>query len=72
LLAGLVLGLPAAATAGQMQDYLTRGASLAFGETNTIPTSFGDQGYVGPYADFLAGQNGGVCPTVINPASLPR
>lgn len=66
LLTGLVLGLPTVATAGPIQDYLALGDSLAFGETNTIPTSFGDQGYVSPYADFLAGQNGGVRPTVIN------
>ena len=66
ILAGLVFALPDAATAGAIQDYLALGDSLAFGETNTIPTSFGDQGYVKPYADFLAGQNGGVRPTVIN------
>lgn len=66
LLAGLALAQPTAAEAGPIQDYLALGDSLAFGETNTIPTSFGDQGYVKPYADFLAGQNGGVRPTVIN------
>jgi lysophospholipase L1-like esterase len=66
MLAGLVFALPGAATAGPIQDYLALGDSLAFGETNTIPTSFGDQGYVKPYADFLAGRNGGVRPTVIN------
>jgi lysophospholipase L1-like esterase len=66
ILAGLVLALPTGVRASPIQDYLTLGDSLAFGETNTIPTSFGDQGYVKPYADFLARQNDGVRPTVIS------
>src|SRR6188768_4089476 len=49
--------------------YLAVGDSSAFGETNrTQNPSNGDRGYVAPFADFLAGQNGGVRPTVINTA----
>lgn len=54
------------AVAGPVQTYLTLGDSIAFGETDVIPVSFGDQGYVKPFADFLATQNGGARPQVIN------
>jgi lysophospholipase L1-like esterase len=55
-----------AAVAGPAETYLALGDSIAFGETNIIPVSFGDQGYVKLYADFLATQNGGVRPSVLN------
>jgi lysophospholipase L1-like esterase len=58
--------IPARVVAGPLQTYLALGDSIAFGETNVIPVSFGDQGYVRPYADFLANQNAGVRPNVIN------
>jgi lysophospholipase L1-like esterase len=54
------------AVAGPTETYLALGDSIAFGETNIIPVSFGDQGYVKLYADFLATQNAGVRPNVIN------
>ena len=55
--------------------YLSLGDSLAFGETvfQNNPAlgaysdpSLGDRGYVGMYADYLAAQNGGTRPTVVN------
>lgn len=47
--------------------YLALGDSSAFGETNrTRNPSNGDRGYVKPFADFLASQNAGVRPTVLN------
>ena len=47
--------------------YIALGDSITFGETDLryVP-SFGDRGYVGPYADYLASLNGGVRPDVIN------
>lgn len=47
--------------------YIALGDSITFGETDLqyIP-SFGDRGYVGLYADYLASVNGGDRPTVIN------
>ena len=58
---------PPAAPAGTIRDYIAVGDSLAFGETNwTNNPSFGDRGYVKPYADSLAAANGGVRPNVIN------
>ena len=64
--AGLALAASLPATATSTQSYLALGDSIAFGETNVIPVSLGDQGYVKPYANFLASQNGGVRPNVIN------
>jgi lysophospholipase L1-like esterase len=61
------LALACAASAGPIRDYIAVGDSMAFGETDfTHNPSFGDRGYVKPYADFLAAQNGGVRPNVIN------
>src|SRR6516162_6331657 len=54
------------AQAGYVESYLALGGTLDFGETNVRPTSYGDQGFVKPYADWLATQNGGVRPNVIN------
>ena len=48
------------------QTYLALGDSITFGETNVIPTSYGDQGFVKPFADYLATQNGGVRPHIVN------
>jgi len=43
------------------------GDSITFGETDLLyAPSFGDRGYVGLYADYLTGLNGGVRPNVIN------
>jgi lysophospholipase L1-like esterase len=52
--------------AGPIETYLALGDSIAFGQTNIIPVSFGDQGYVTLYADFLGKQNAGVRPNVVN------
>jgi lysophospholipase L1-like esterase len=50
--------------------YVALGDSLTFGTDPSTPSaqlpSFGDQGFVRPFADFLASQNGGVRPGVIN------
>jgi lysophospholipase L1-like esterase len=55
------------ARSGPIQTYLALGDSLAFGQTTPpLQPSFGDQGYVKPYADWLATQNGGIRPNVIN------
>jgi lysophospholipase L1-like esterase len=54
------------AAAGPIRTYIALGDSLAFGETDVVPISFGDQGYVKPFADGLASSNGGVRPNVIN------
>ena len=62
----LILICPRFVAAGAVQTYLALGDSIAFGETDSIPVSFGDQGYVKPCADFLATQNGGVRPDVVN------
>jgi lysophospholipase L1-like esterase len=61
-----VVLLPISGLAGPLQSYLALGDSIAFGETNVLPVSFGDQGYVKLYADFLAGQDAGLRPNVIN------
>ena len=52
------------------QTYLALGDSIAFGETNFFPRTYGDQGYVRAYADWLATQNDGVRPEVINLAII--
>ncbi len=54
-----------AALAGPV--YVALGDSITFGETDLgYAQSYGDRGYVGDYANYLAGANGGVRPTVIN------
>ncbi len=66
LLAGIVFGTSHARADSVL---LVLGDSSAFGETDrTQNPSNGDRGYVAPFADYLAGQNGGVRPTVINTA----
>jgi lysophospholipase L1-like esterase len=50
----------------RVQDYIALGDSIAFGETDVIPQSKGDQGYVSLFADWLATQHHGVRPQVIN------
>ena len=52
--------------ADPIETYLALGDSIAFGVTSFTPVSFGDQGYVSLYADFLATQGNGVRPHVIN------
>ncbi len=50
--------------------YLSLGDSVTFGIDPSTPAaqipSFGDQGFVRPFADSLAAANGGVRPTVLN------
>jgi lysophospholipase L1-like esterase len=62
----LLLATSRPAVAGPIYTYIALGDSVAFGQTDHIPVSYGDQGYVKPYADWLATQNGGVRPNVIN------
>lgn len=52
--------------ADTMETYLALGDSIAFGVTDVTPISFGDQGYVSLYADFLATQANGIRPHVVN------
>jgi lysophospholipase L1-like esterase len=63
----LAVPRPAAADFG---TYLALGDSLAFGESQfqypNGPVNGDNRGYVGPFADYLAGLNGGVRPSVIN------
>ena len=70
LVAALFLTAPTCltrpASAGQM-TYLSLGDSIAFGETDFQHNpSAGDRGYVKLYDQYLAGQNGGVAPKVVN------
>src|ERR1700692_2109990 len=66
-IAAILLAIhPCLVTAGPVQTYLALGDFIAFVETDVIPVSFGDQGYVKPFADFLASQNGGDRPDVVN------
>jgi lysophospholipase L1-like esterase len=50
--------------------YLALGDSVTFGIDPSTPAaqlpSFGNQGFVKPFADFLASSNGGIRPTVLN------
>ncbi len=46
--------------------YIALGDSVAFGRTAVLVPSYGDQGYVKPFADGLAGQYGGERPDVVN------
>jgi lysophospholipase L1-like esterase len=64
ILATMTLAQPL--KAGTM-TYLSIGDSVGFGETNyTGNPSNGDRGFVADYANYLAGQNGGVRPNVVN------
>jgi len=70
LVAALVFTAPICmvrpASAGPM-TYLSLGDSIAFGETDFQHNpSGGDRGYVKQYAQYLAGQSGGVAPKVVN------
>ena len=62
----LILLLASLSRADPMETYLALGDSIAFGVTNVTPVSFGDQGYVSLYADFLATQANGIRPRVVN------
>ncbi|QEL20864.1 SGNH/GDSL hydrolase family protein [Limnoglobus roseus] len=62
-----VAAITIASPASADHVYLALGDSSAYGETNrTLDPSNGDRGYVAPFADYLATQNGGVRPTVLN------
>jgi len=65
-LIAVMLAFPLMAVAAPLQTYLALGDSIAFGETDITPVSFGDQGYVRRYADWLATQNSCRRPIVIN------
>ncbi|HEX8199080.1 MAG TPA: GDSL-type esterase/lipase family protein [Isosphaeraceae bacterium] len=58
----------AGARAAEIKTYLSLGDSLAFGYTDPahLAPSTGDQGYVRPYADYLASRSNGVRPRVVN------
>jgi lysophospholipase L1-like esterase len=68
-----MLTLNAAVTArAQNTTYLALGDSVAYGRTSeltpNLPITLADQGYVRLFGDWLATQNGGVRPNVINTA----
>jgi hypothetical protein len=65
-LAWVLLTLIAVNPASAESIYMALGDSIAFGQTDVIPISTGDQGYVRPFADHLASINGGVRPRVVN------
>lgn len=69
LFGGLSIVLASSAAAASNSTYISLGDSIGYGVTTfadaAIP-SFGDKGYVKPYADFLKTQNGGVRPNVFN------
>lgn len=71
VLSALALSAPIAARA-QNTTYLAIGDSVAFGRTSELtpdlPITLADQGYVRLFGDWLANQNGGVRPNVINTA----
>ena len=59
----------ASTTLAQNSTYLAIGDSVGFGITTTASytqLSTGDRGYVSLYADYLATQNAGIRPTVVN------
>ena len=58
----LMLLLASLSRADPIETYLALGDSIAFGVTNVFPVSFGDQGYVCLFADFLATQANGIRP----------
>jgi lysophospholipase L1-like esterase len=68
--ATVALTLVVAMSRGALADkltYLSIGDSVAFGETNfSNDPSYGNRGYVSLYANYIAGQNGGVLPKVDN------
>jgi lysophospholipase L1-like esterase len=64
-LACFCLAAPRLVDAGAIPTYLAVGDSLAFGFTNSTAPSYGDRGYVGDYADWLASTTG-VRPNVVN------
>src|SRR5262249_50092779 len=67
LLLGLTSLSPVVARGqGSGRTYIALGDSVAFGVTDIDPVSYGDQGYVKPYADWLATRHDGVRPRVIN------
>jgi lysophospholipase L1-like esterase len=67
ILLGLASLSPAVAHGGEKgRTYLALGDSIAWGVTNVVPVSYGDQGYVKLYADWLATRDDGVRPKVIN------
>jgi lysophospholipase L1-like esterase len=59
-------GVTPATAAPPVNTYLALGDSVAFGQTDVLPVSSGDQGYVKPFADYLADQRDGKRPKVIN------
>jgi lysophospholipase L1-like esterase len=64
----MTAALVAVAPAAEIKTYLALGDSVTYGFTTPAetPVSYGDQGYVSLYADWLAARNGGVRPNVVN------
>src|ERR1700722_416642 len=67
LAAALLLFFAGFSRADPIQTYVALGDALAFGSTTATPQpSYGNQGYVQQFANFLGTQNNGVVPNVIN------
>jgi hypothetical protein len=67
LAASIVCFAAGSLRADPIQTYVALGDALAFGQSTPTPqASFGDQGYVRQFANFLATKNNGIAPNVIN------
>jgi lysophospholipase L1-like esterase len=66
LAAWVLLNLAAARPVAADSIYFALGDSVAFGQTDTVPVSHGDQGYVSRFADHLGSLSGGARPRVVN------
>lgn len=67
VLAALCFGAPApASAAAPIRTYIAIGDSVGFGQTDILPTSNGNQGYVKLFADYLATEHDGIRPHVLN------
>lgn len=70
IIAAVTLAVSVTESAFADITYLSLGDSIAFGydssNPNTSVPSYGDQGFVRPFADALAGLHGGVRPSVVN------
>jgi lysophospholipase L1-like esterase len=67
LAASIVFFAAGSLRADPIQTYVALGDALAFGQSTPTPqASFGDQGYVQQFANFLATKNNGIVPNVIN------
>lgn len=62
----LLVACAGTAKADPIQTYLALGDAVAFGQSGALQSSYGNQGYVSQFAGYLATQNNGIAPNVIN------